>query len=226
MWGRRGDSDAEVTTRATPVAFWRREAAPWMVTPRSEGETPVERLLAERGALFYGELLDATGMTRVALDEVLWALVAAGRATADGFAALRALGTEDIGRRARKGGRWALLRAAPATAEVAVDQHVRTLLRRYGVVLREVCVREVLPPWRDLLQHMRRMEARGEIRGGRFVAGFVGEQFALPEAIEGLRASRRADPIAVSPGKRDPLYVRALVSTADTVAATGGASPA
>ncbi len=226
MWGRRGDSDAEITTRATPVAFWRREAAPWMVTPRSEGDTPVEKILAERGALFYGELLDATGMTRVALDEVLWALVAAGRATADGFAALRALGTEDIGRRARKGGRWALLRAEACAPDVAADKHARTLLRRYGVVLRELSSREVLPPWRDLLQHMRRMEARGEIRGGRFVAGFVGEQFALPEAIEALRASRRAEPFVVAPPKRDPLYVRALVSTADTVAATGGASPA
>src|SRR5262249_58307503 len=120
--------------------------------------------------------------------------VAAGRAPADGFAALRALGTEDIGRRARKGGRWALLRADACSPGVAADKHARTLLRRYGVVLRELSAREVLPPWRDLLQQMRRMEARGELRGGRVVAGFVGEQVALPAAPEALPAPPPAEP--------------------------------
>jgi ATP-dependent Lhr-like helicase len=211
MWGRRGDSDAEITTRATPIAFWRRESAPFMVRRGPETDSAVERVLAARGALFYGELLDATGLTRVALDEALWALVAAGRATADGFGALRALGSEDIGRRARKGGRWALLSADPCPVETAADKHARVLLARYGVVLREVCAREVLPPWRELLLVLRRMEARGEIRGGRFVAGFVGEQFALPEAVDALRASRRAGPIDVTPRKRDPLYLRVLL---------------
>ena len=79
------------------------------------------------------------------------------------------------------------------------------------MVLREVCAREVLPPWRELLLVLRRMEARGEIRGGRFVAGFVGEQFALPDAVDALRASRRAGPIDVTPRKRDPLYLRVLL---------------
>ncbi|MFN2615044.1 MAG: hypothetical protein ABR552_09565, partial [Actinomycetota bacterium] len=79
-------------------------------------------------------------------------------------------------------------------AHERVEAVARGLLRRYGVVFRELLVRErIAPPWRALLDAYRHMEARGEIRGGRFVAGFIGEQFALPEAVEGLRAVRRAE---------------------------------
>jgi ATP-dependent Lhr-like helicase len=92
-------------------------------------------------------------------------------------------------------GRWSLLHAG---GEVSWDPGeraeavARRLLRRYGVVFKQLCARERrLPPWRDILTALRRLEARGEVRGGRFVAGFVGEQFALPEAVEGLRAVRR-----------------------------------
>ena len=88
-------------------------------------------------------------------------------------------------------GRWTLLSAT--TERIDREAFARRLLARWGVVFRDVIARESLaPPWRELLIVLRRMEARGEIRGGRFVAGFVGEQYALPEAIEALRAVRRS----------------------------------
>jgi ATP-dependent Lhr-like helicase len=92
-------------------------------------------------------------------------------------------------------GRWSLLRggiAACVEAGDGVERRARLLLRRYGLLVRELCSRERhAPPWRDLLAVLRRLEARGEVRGGRFVEGLVGEQFALPEAVEALRATRR-----------------------------------
>ncbi|MGH3054139.1 MAG: Lhr family helicase [Gaiellaceae bacterium] len=120
-------------------------------------------------------------------------------------------------------GRWAVLRAASGTlpartegAQPAADEvFARQLLRRYGVVLRELLAREVrAPAWRVLLQIYRRMEARGEIRGGRFVAGFVGEQFALPEAVDTLRAVRRTpedtEPVVVAAA--DPLNLVGILT--------------
>src|SRR5262249_58500785 len=99
-------------------------------------------------------------------------------------------------------GRWSLL---PPTDSASVDPvaSARQLLHRYGVVFRDLVLRESsLPPWRDLLIALRRLEARGEIRGGRFVTGFVGEQFALPEAVDELRAVR-------NPGSGDACRVAA-----------------
>ena len=89
-------------------------------------------------------------------------------------------------------GRWSLLPATDrATARSTPRRRARQLLLRYGVVFRDLLARESsLPPWRELLVALRRLEARGEIRGGRFVTGFVGEQFALPEALDELRAVR------------------------------------
>src|SRR6185312_10860768 len=145
-------------------------------------------------------------------------LVAFGVATSDSFAGLRALltpsdkrkpfGTRRAHRRALFGiedaGRWALLKrrelpagSAPGDAEYdqpTLEHIAHTLLRRYGVVFWRGLQREAswLPPWRELLRVLRRLEARGDIRGGRFVAGISGEQFALPEAVQALRESRRA----------------------------------
>ena len=104
-------------------------------------------------------------------------------------------------------GRWALLRSQ--TERIDVEAFARRLLARYGVVFRDVIARETLaPPWRELLIALRRLEARGEIRGGRFVSGYAGEQFALPEAIDTLRAVRRegADGPIVEIPSHDPLY--------------------
>jgi ATP-dependent Lhr-like helicase len=167
--------------------------------------------LVARGALFYAELLDATGLLRAQLDGALWALVAEGRLTADGFGALRTLAAEAP----RRTGRWSLLGAGVTLAsdEQRAEQLARHLLARYGVVFRELATREILPPWRDLLLVLRRLEARGEVRGGRFVAGFVGEQFAMPAAVGGLRALR-GDPSAKS---TTPLPVAATLAPRDPI---------
>ncbi|MCH8848484.1 MAG: hypothetical protein IIC32_05875 [Chloroflexi bacterium] len=95
----------------------------------------------------------------------------------------------------RAGSRWSLLRAAaPDPAEDPMDARAAQLLRRYGVVTRELLTREPMaPPWWKLVRAYRRAEARGEVRGGRFVAGFVGEQYALPEAVDALRAVHRRE---------------------------------
>src|SRR5262249_47272690 len=153
-------------------------------------------------------------------EEALAELVAYGIATSDSFAGLRALLTPSEKRRPFSGGRrhrralsgieeagrWSLRRRdAPVAASAHNDpaanlqsaEHVvHALLRRYGVVSWRMLQREAgwLPPWRDLLRVLRRLEARGEIRGGRFVASVSGEQFALPEAVKLLRDTRRASP--------------------------------
>jgi ATP-dependent Lhr-like helicase len=221
MWGRRSASQASITTRATPITFFRREAAPWIVPIReseSSDESPaaiVAGALKARGALFYAELAQITGLLRAQLDDALWALVATGRATADGFGALRSL----AGDGARRTGRWALLEnLVPLSVEAAAEQFARQLLDRYGVVFRELMARELLPVWRELLVVLRRLEARGEIRGGRFVAGYVGEQFALPQAVDALRALRRS-PAELTPlqlSARDPLRGLGLLEPPST----------
>ena len=167
--------------------------------------------LERHGAGFLADIARATGQLPSQTEEALWELVARGLVTGDGIAGLRTLLLPEVKRRPRRHlralrggsarrlmpvGRWALLRP-PGTATAAEEEgHERfawQLLRRYGVVVRELLAREVrAPAWRKLLAIFRRLEARGEIRGGRFVAGYVGEQFALPEAVEALRAVRRA----------------------------------
>jgi ATP-dependent Lhr-like helicase len=137
------------------------------------------------------------------IEDGLWELLAGGFVTADGFDNLRALidpkrrrgeGRGSTKRPRHAAGRWALLRPTGATINRVerVERFARQLLIRWGVLLRDLLVRETLaPPWRDLLPILRRMEARGEIRGGRFVSGFTGEQFARPEALDLLRSIRR-----------------------------------
>lgn len=175
----------------------------------------LRRSLAERGASFFADLVRLTNHLPAEVEDGLWELVAAGLVTADGFDNLRAL--MDPRRRRAEGrartrrlrhtaGRWSLLRhafghqsslptaqhSAPKTQRGSAESVARQLLRRYGVVFRDLLVRESLvQSWRDLLVQYRRMELQGEIRGGRFVSGFTGEQFALPEAVESLRAGRK-----------------------------------
>jgi len=182
----------------------------------SAGARAVLGFLQEHGAAFLSDIARASGRLPSQTEEALWELVARGLVTGDGIAGLRTLLLPDIKRRRshrrlrgiRGGtavrlmpvGRWALLRTEDAAAlptgsagPCAEEFFAQQLLRRYGVVLRELLAREVrAPAWRALLRIYRRMEARGEIRGGRFVAGLVGEQFALPEAVDALRAVRRA----------------------------------
>jgi ATP-dependent Lhr-like helicase len=175
----------------------------------------VHEVLSSQGAMFFDELTSEAHLLRAELETALQELVGAGLVNADSFAGLRALitpaskRTSHTSRRNRgafiggmdDAGRWALLRRAPAKEEGAsqrIDsdtlEHVAmTLLRRYGVVFWRLLEREAdwLPTWRELLRTFHRLEARGEIRGGRFVAGLAGEQFALPEAIPLLREVRK-----------------------------------
>jgi ATP-dependent Lhr-like helicase len=161
----------------------------------------VETALAEHGALFWQDLLVATGLLPSVLEEALTTLMRAGRVSADHAAAMRWLMRPAHRRRPEQlaaGGRFGLL-PRPAEAEAWTPERVeffaRILLARYGVVFRALAAREPLvPPWRELLRACWRLEARGEIRGGRFVAALAGEQFALPEALVPLaRTEREAD---------------------------------
>jgi ATP-dependent Lhr-like helicase len=190
--------------------------------------------LHAQGASFFADLVRGTGHLPSEVEGGLWELAAAGLVTADGFDNLRALldprrrraeGRERSRRPRLAGGRWSLLRptaqllASQGDPEYTspVEQLARQLLRRYGVVFRDLLVRESLNSgWRDLLVQYRRMELRGEIRGGRFVEGFTGEQFALPEALESLRALRRTGTEAASAhdikvSAADPLNLAGII---------------
>ncbi|MFQ5912688.1 MAG: DEAD/DEAH box helicase [Nitrospinota bacterium] len=209
-------------SRQAPLAFLLREDLAEILEAGPLCENNLESLtlvgrdvywyLESRGASFLADISRETGHLKTAVEEGLWELVSRGLATGDGMAGLRALLMTDTerktqrrnfqsfrGRRASErflpAGRWSLWRptegnAAPKPARL--ERLARQLLRRYGVVFREMLGREAHnPPWREVLMIYRRMEARGEICGGRFVNGFIGEQFALPEAVEALRAVRR-----------------------------------
>jgi ATP-dependent Lhr-like helicase len=203
-------------TRVAPLAIFLREDSPWLLatpqpSPRESLSHPARELLAvleSQGASFFADLARATGRLASEVEDGLWELVAAGLVTADGFENLRAL--LDPKRRAGQGkartarprhapGRWALLRHTDAPPDGHREAFVQQLLRRWGVVFRDVAAKEPLSPgWRDLLVVLRRMESRGEIRGGRFVAAYLGEQFALSEALDLLRAVRRTGETAVA----------------------------
>ena len=198
-------------TSVAPIGLFPRENADWLMR-LAAGEGPavdrdtvltpvaqdIRRLLQERGASFFADIARETGHLQSQVEDALWELSAAGVVTADGFDNLRALldprrrqGREKSKRPRHGAGRWSLLVARRIEINIA-EQAARQFLRRYGVVFRDLLMRESLSPsWRDLLVQYRRMEFHGEIRGGRFVDGFVGEQFALPEAVESLRAMRR-----------------------------------
>jgi ATP-dependent Lhr-like helicase len=188
------------------------------VLPGEGAARHVLECLRSRGALFYGELLGATRRLRVEVEEGLWDLVSRGLVTADGFGSVRALLSArerwvrrtvrlPSGRRLRRPaegrggaeGRWSLLPPAPAVdggvdTETLAEAVAEQLLTRWGVVFRDLVARETFAvPWREVLWALRRLEARGTARGGRFVTGFVGEQYALPEAVDALRQTRRRE---------------------------------
>ena len=206
------------------------------------------------GASFFDEISENVGMLPSEVEEALSELVAVGLVNSDSFAGLRVLLMPSgrrggrphsySGRHRRRlalfgmadAGRWALVRrpSAPsllsaASAEnkdEAVEQIVRTLLRRWGVIFWKLLTREAqwLPPWREILSCCRRLEARGEIRGGRFVAGFSGEQFATPEAIGALRDARRKPPTEayLSLSAADPLNLIGILTPGPRLASLAG----
>jgi ATP-dependent Lhr-like helicase len=227
--------------RTTPIAILSRERmAAYLAAREAEGPISVEAravrdYLAARGASFFVELAAGTGLLRSRVEDALAELVASGLVTSDSFAGLRALlAPADRRRRAtaaygmESAGRWSLVqpvRRVTDDEEAAAEVAARALLRRYGVVFRRLLDREsALPPWRDLLQVYRRLEARGEIRGGRFVDGFSGEQYALPEAVARLRSIRRTKPTGtlVSLSGADPLNLIGIATPGDRVAALSG----
>ena len=202
------------------------DAAP---APLSTGARGILAYLEARGASFFDDILAETGASGLDAAAALGELIAQGRVSADGFAGLRAF-TGASARRLRavaEAGRWSCVvrRAADAgdIGEDGVEAVARTLLRRYGVVFKALLAREsITVPWRDLLREFRRLEARGEIRGGRFVAGFTGEQYALPEAVETLRRVRRApaDGAVVTLSAADPLNLTGVVCLGERVSTT------
>ncbi|HWY19981.1 MAG TPA: DEAD/DEAH box helicase [Candidatus Acidoferrum sp.] len=237
-----------IPTSVAPITFFVREDADWM-TPRhpgaelsdnnglSHGAQRVLDFLRQRGASFFADIVRGTEKLKAEIETALWELVAAGLVTADGFDNLRSL--IDPKRRAGQGsgrttrprhnaGRWALLHADEVVEKPrAVEAACWMLLRRYGIVVRDVLAREAnLPPWRELLGGFRRLEDRGEIRGGRFVDGFLGEQFALPVAVESVRAMRKLDSAqgAITLSAADPLNLVGILVPGERVPAISGNS--
>jgi len=204
----------------------------------------IRRCLKERGASFFSELLHGTRLLASEVEDGLWELVAAGLVTADGFDNLRALidprrrraDASDRNRRPRHvGGRWSLLRptespqpsavsAQASNSSSATERLARQMLQRYGVVFRDLLARESsVSSWRDLLVCYRRLESTGELRGGRFVSGFTGEQFALPEALEALRALKKRPGMAaqqdIKISAADPLNLAGVILPGPRIAA-------
>jgi ATP-dependent Lhr-like helicase len=234
--------------RSTPIALLqRRHAVHWSAfsavedaeaKPSRKAQVVADAIRAH-GASFFDELVQESGLLRTEVEEALAELVALGLVASDSFGGLRALLLPQDRRRSQGGsrrrprgalfgmedaGRWALARRTrPADKAPSAEHVARTLLRRYGVVFAKLIEREAdwLPPWRDLLRVYRTLEARGEIRGGRFVAGFVGEQFALPEAIGSLREMRKKPPTGalVSLSAADPLNLVGILTPKPRLAA-------
>jgi len=208
----------------------------------SELANKTRSYLGERGAMFPGDLARVLGTAAGDVSRALWELVTAGLVTADGFDSLRVLvdpkrkqmlaAPAGIRKASRpSAGRWSMLRAPDAAEqsaawrEAAVEAACGVLLRRYGVVFRDLMERETaMPKWRELAGMFRRMEARGTVRGGRFVSGFGGEQFALPEAVEGLRAMRGQNSVAeaVTYSAADPMNLVGVVIPGEREAAVPG----
>ncbi|MFQ5596410.1 MAG: DEAD/DEAH box helicase [Nitrospiria bacterium] len=181
-----------------------------------DAETVLE-CLEQGGALFFNELLTRSKLLKTQLERALWTLAAAGCVSGDGFGAVRSLiapkrkerevlrqqgkrywGTRPPAARPQGKGRWWRM-DTPRADETENEAHLRfwagQLLERYGVFFRDLLARESgAPPWRSLLPMFRRMEAQGEIRGGRFITGVSGEQFALPEVVPLLRQSMQEQP--------------------------------
>jgi ATP-dependent Lhr-like helicase len=254
VWNRlRTGGGSSGPVRATPIVLLpRRSLATWSAiaantqsqeTLLSSRAQAVADALVAQGALFFDELMDSTHLLRTELEDALGELVSAGRVSADSFAGLRALLLPAAKREAPRhrrvrrhmlsgiedAGRWSLVRQPIATEKHDPDtiEHIaRALLRRYGVVFWKLLEREAswLPTWRELLRVYHRLEARGEIRGGRFVEGLVGEQFALPEAIPQLRAAskRENDSELVVLSGCDPLNLVGTVLSGDKLPAVIG----
>jgi ATP-dependent Lhr-like helicase len=226
--------------RRTPVCLVKRAevelwaaltAAPISASP-SEEAAAVRDALERRGALFLQELAREPRLSPSLAEEGLAQLTALGSVTCDSFSGLRGLIVPAWRRKAvgLSAGRWSLLRRETAARDLSFSAAqaefvARRLLARTGVVFRKTLAREKQPiPWRDLARALRTLEARGEIRGGRFVAGFDGEQYAMPEAVTLLRELRRrgadSSPAPVLVSAADPLNYRGILTPDERIAPT------
>ena len=237
-----------IPTSVAPITFFVREEADWMIPHNpaanqpearglSEGARQVLDFLRQRGASFFADIVRGTDKLKAEVETALWELVAAGVVTADGFDNLRSLidpkrrAGQGSGRTARprhSSGRWALLHTDQLVERNrTVEATCWMLLKRYGIVFRDVLARETnLPKWRELQMAFRRLEDRGEIRGGRFVDGFLGEQFALPVAVESLRATRKMPPTGetIELSAADPLNLVGILVPGERIPAISGRS--
>jgi ATP-dependent helicase Lhr and Lhr-like helicase len=246
-WGRlsaalSGPGDIPQLVPATPIALFLREHGDLWRSLRPSDAAALDALssdaravldvLRTRGASFMSDLATACGLDHDQVRHAVGSLTACGLTRSDGFAGLRALlwgaqvGASRAHRTAQFAGRWSALDLTPNadTRGRAIEAQAWTLLRRYGIVFRRLLTRETNAlPWRELARFYRRLEARGEIRGGRFVSGMSGEQFALPDAIDRMREVRRTRPdgrlIAISAA--DPLNLVGIITAGDRVRAVG-----
>ena len=196
-----------------------------------ESSRAVAEVLARRGACFFTELVSGSGLSIETVEDALWDLLGRGLVTADAVDNLRVLLSPKRRRQQRalkRGGpgRWSLLRSEePISEEERLACTGRLLLARWGIVFRDLVVREPLAPtWRELVRHYRRLEARGEVRGGRFLAGVGGEQFAIPDAVEVARTIRRSRPNGqrIEVAGVDPLNLTGIVTPGPRVPAVLG----
>ncbi|MGH8609213.1 MAG: Lhr family helicase, partial [Gammaproteobacteria bacterium] len=236
--------------RQTPITLLARKSlSSWRVYDQVDRQAAlsgtakrVREYLKQQGASFFQDIVEASGGIKAQVQDALGELVSAGCVSSDSFAGLRGLlapstkrprlwgkrGLASVTTGLEQAGRWALIAPPPRSGPTADEKPLRdeliarALLRRYGVVFRRLLLREHLPlPWRDLLTIYRLLEARGEIRGGRFISSASGEHFALPEAVSSLRALRReqlpGDLVSVSAA--DPLNLVGILTPGPRVAA-------
>jgi ATP-dependent helicase Lhr and Lhr-like helicase len=254
-------------TRAASLTFLHRQHLDWLLSAArpdevrlSDGPKPwpgdlsgaardVLTVMERRGASFFAELHAGTRRLASEVEDALWELLARGLISADAVQNLRVLQSpklKRLQRAQRRGGpgRWTLLSVVDRPEPDEVTERLAMLfLRRWGIVFRDLVVREPLcPPWRELLTVYRRLETRGELRGGRFLHGFAGEQFALPEAVDLARSTRRlpktaeaitvsaVDPLnltgVVTPGRRVPAVLGSVIRYIDGVPEVAAAADA
>ncbi len=238
-----GASGLGMLTRTVPISLVMRDDLGWLLPPQPavdprcrSNAAAVLGALTNRGALFFAQLQAETELLPTHLEEALRELATLGLVTSDSYAAVRAIVDRWRGRgggRTRGGrkrsstarapaGRWSLFpgRLGAVQREQQVGQWCQLLLQRYGVLFRELLTREsAAPPWHELVSLLRRLEGRGQLRGGRFVAGVAGEQFAREEAIQLLRAVRDEPP-------DDPRRRRwVVISAADPLNLVGIVTP-
>ena len=223
-WARLSAPAATTVVSATPIAlFLRANAEAWQAeranVPLTERAAKILAILQARGACFARDLNDDL----LSLSE----LVSAGLIASDGFAGLRTLiaAANDHHPRANFSGRWSVIASLAERDENTIEVQARAFLRRYGIVFRRLLTREAsAAPWRELSRIYRRLEARGEIRGGRFVHGMSGEQFALPEAVEKLREIRRqpGDGRIITISAADPLNLTGILTADERIRAATG----